>query len=66
MSARLLGETKLELPWAPVVLSAPSFVSLLRCEFGREGQDTELQNPYPTTQVPCFKAFSPMVGAIFF
>lgn len=66
MSARLLGETKLEVPWAPVVLAAPSFISLLRCELGRERQDAELQNPYPTAQVPRLKVFSRMVSAIFF
>ena len=42
MAARLLGESKREIPCAPMVLSGPSFISLLLYEFDRRGQDTKL------------------------
>lgn len=36
-----------EIPWGPVVLSAPGFISLLLREVGREGEDTKLQKKSP-------------------
>lgn len=44
MAAKLLRESKWEIPWAPIILSGPSFIFLLLYELGREGQDAKLQN----------------------